>query len=767
VLSIPAVAGTAHSTQTVGLAFRDRAAAGDATSGDAASPTALPIVLLHGSPGSGDVFDRLLPSLGHRRVIAPDLPGFGASSHEIPDYSFLAHAIYVDALLDRLGIARAHVLGFSMGGGVALSLADRDPGRVASLTLLSAIGVQEMELLGEYHINHLIHGAQLLGLWTLSQLVPHTGWLDSPRPYARNFYDSDQRPLRAALARLQPPVLILHGRNDPLVPLEAAVEHARLAPQAELHVFAENHFMLFEDTGELTPVLVEFIDRVDRGQAATRGAAAPARITASREPFDPSIVARAQAVTAGVLAAATAVGAWAFSGLAPVGAGVLLAQGRTSATLALLFSLIGVLAARMRRRTWAAAATQVGLTTLRVAAGAGAGALTLRAFPFGAGAWTRATAITVATALALRLVGALATHRHRRLLLSSWRRLTRWEFWPHWIVYPPVVIWIAWLAIKHRSATVFTACNPAMPASGFIGESKSDILRGLGNTSGRVASSALIDRGLSAVEKLAAAERFLSSQDLSLPVVLKPNEGQRGSGVMVARTTQDLADYLNASRVDTVIQTYVPGVEFGVFYCRRPSESRGWIFSITEKHLPAVRGDGRRTLEALILDDDRAVCMAQFHLQRQHRRLAEVPARETTVSLGDCGSHCRGAVFLDGGRFATPALEDAVECVARGYDGFYFGRFDVRAPSAPAFARGEFTIIELNGVTSEATHIYDPRLGLLDAYRVLFQQWAIAFEIGVENADRGAPVSSALDLLRMFRRYRIESRGQATASLPG
>ena len=39
-------------------------------------------------------------------------------------------------------------------------------------------------------------------------------------------------------------------------------------------------------------------------------------------------------------------------------------------------------------------------------------------------------------------------------------------------------------------------------------------------------------------------------------------------------------------------------------------------------------------------------------------------------------------------------------------------------------------ILELNGVTSEATHIYDPKFSLLDAYRVLFQQWRIAFEIG-------------------------------------
>ena len=63
-----------------------------------------------------------------------------------------------------------------------------------------------------------------------------------------------------------------------------------------------------------------------------------------------------------------------------------------------------------------------------------------------------------------------------------------------------------------------------------------------------------------------------------------------------------------------------------------------------------------------------------------------------------------------------------------------------------AFAGGEFTIIELNGVTSEATHVYDPAVGLLDAYRALFAQWSLAFEIGAANARAGAPVTPAWTL---------------------
>jgi hypothetical protein len=67
-------------------------------------------------------------------------------------------------------------------------------------------------------------------------------------------------------------------------------------------------------------------------------------------------------------------------------------------------------------------------------------------------------------------------------------------------------------------------------------------------------------------------------------------------------------------------------------------------------------------------------------------------------------------------------------------------------------------IIELNGVTSEATHIYDPKLSLFDAYRVLFQQWRIAFEIGALNRKRGVRPASVRGLVNATCEYRRLAR---------
>jgi hypothetical protein len=307
---------------------------------------------------------------------------------------------------------------------------------------------------------------------------------------------------------------------------------------------------------------------------------------------------------------------------------------------------------------------------------------------------------------------------------------------------------------------VFTAANPAILAGGVVGESKIEILRGLRGPQGRVARSALVPVSLSPQARRAQASSFLDREQIPLPVVLKPDAGQRGSGVVVARTAAELYACLDRSVVDPIVPEYVPGLEFGVFYYRRPSEARGRILSVTEKRLPSVRGDGRRTLEELILDDRRALGMARFHLARQRARLHEVPAAGREVSLGDLGTHCRGALFLDGRAVLTPALERAFDELSKSFDGFHFGRFDVRVSSIEAFRRGAgFTVIELNGVTSEAAHIYDPGIGLLEAYRVLFEQWRLAFEIGAENARHGVRVTPLRTLVRLLLHYRRASRG--------
>ena len=231
----------------------------------------LPALLLHGSPGSARNFTDLARRLDRegRSSFALDLPGFGRSSTDVPSYSILAHAHAALAALDELGLERVHVITWSMGGGVGLHLTELAPERVASLTQIASIGVQAAEGSGSYWFEHLKYALLGAGLEAAVELVPHFGLLtplERGRSFVRNFWDTDQRPLRGIMERARTPTLILQGRDDPLVPAWGAeVSHA-LIETSRLVLFDGSHFLLFEG-GQLDGVMEQlspFLARHDR-----------------------------------------------------------------------------------------------------------------------------------------------------------------------------------------------------------------------------------------------------------------------------------------------------------------------------------------------------------------------------------------------------------------------------------------------------------------------------------------------------------------------
>jgi membrane protein DedA with SNARE-associated domain len=315
-------------------------------------------------------------------------------------------------------------------------------------------------------------------------------------------------------------------------------------------------------------------------------------------------------------------------------------------------------------------------------------------------------------------------------LLRLMPRLTRWEFWPAWAVYVPVLPWILALAVRYRSLTLFTAANPGIETGGFAGESKSRIL-----------------------EKLRPSGAVAPQGNGTFPMVVKPDVGERGTGVSIVRTRAELCQALAAIDGPAIVQQYVPGLEFGVFY------SQGRVTSITEKRFPAVVGDGRSTLKQLILADERARLLAAVYLR--NRDASRVPAAGERVPLVEIGSHCRGAVFLDATHLRTPALEARLRVISDTHGGFCFGRYDVRTPSVEAFQRGELTVLELNGVSAEPAHIYDPSVSLWSAYAALFRHWSEAYRIGAENRAQGAYPTPLPELVRVVARHLFRRRKRA------
>ena len=359
----------------------------------------------------------------------------------------------------------------------------------------------------------------------------------------------------------------------------------------------------------------------------------------------------------------------------------------------------------------------------------------------------------------VKFVMPLVTWRGRRLVAGRLRRITHWEFWPPWLFYPPVILYVLWLALRYRSLSLFTAVNPGFPAGGFIGESKVDIIERIQADPNACVRTRRIWSDFPVDRKLGLVHEFMAENGLAYPIVLKPDAGQRGSGVKIARDENDVREWFERIRVDAVVQEHASGEEFGVFYYREPDQDKGRIFSITRKVFPEVVGNGERTLEQLILADQRAACMARQYTERNAHRLWDVPAAGERVRLTDVGNHCRGTIFLDGTSLRTDAMEELFDRLSKSVPEFYFGRYDVFAPSAADLSRGaNIKVIELNGATAEATSIYDPKNGLIDAYRVLFEQWRILFRIAAKNRDRGAAIVPLRELFRQIGNYRRMAR---------
>lgn len=783
------------------------------------------VLLLHGSPVGVPMFRELIPKLSVKfRVIAPDFPGYDASTREVPDYSMKAYAVYMHQLLHILEIDKVHAVGYSLGGGVALHLAHRYPGQVQSIDMLSAIGVQELELLGSYNLNHAVHGVQLSLLWLIYEGFPHFGLLDDfpvNIPYARSFYDSDQRPLRGYLKDYRKPMLIQHGAEDGLVPLAAAKEHHRIVPQSELILYSGGHDIVRSEADSIAADLAGFIKQVEAGNAATFADASGQRIQAAGKPFNNVDFARFKGLALLIIMIMIVLATFISEDLACIGAGLMAARGLIGFWPAVLACFTGIvigdaglyLAGRwlgrraIRKAPFKWFISEKDLEKSSDWFGSNGPAIIIASrflpgsrFPtyFSAGvigtglwlfffyfllaaiAWTpMLVGLSMFTGIELMqyfslyknyalwiLLGAILflvilakiiipafSYRGRRLLVSRYCRLTNWEFWSPYILYLPVCCYIAFLWLKYRSLTIFTAANPGITDGGFIGESKKEILD-LFTSAGDIAAYDLLKANWSDQEKIDAAKRFMDHHNLNYPVVIKPDAGQRGAGVVIVQSEEQLNQTIREAGYDLLIQQYVEGEEYGIFYYRYPQKEKGQILSVTAKKLPVLIGEGKRTVEELILDDERAVCLAKKHLDYHSKHLYEIPGKGEKIKLVELGSHARGAVFEDGKALLTQKLTEAIDSISKKAEGFYFGRYDIRTVSHEHLKQGRnLKIIEVNGVTSETTSIYDRSNSFWNAQRMLMNQWRIAFEIGARHANEGVPYSSIPLLIKKLWQY--------------
>ncbi|MEU1178945.1 alpha/beta hydrolase [Streptomyces sp. NPDC005820] len=251
------------------------------TDGDAHSPR-LPLVLVHGHP-----FDRTMwaPQIeafsAGRRVIAPDLRGYGASP-VVPGTTLLSdHSQDIAALLDDLEVTEFVLAGLSMGGQIAMDCYRRFPDRVRGLVLADTFAAPETPA-GRLARNEMADRLLAEGLrgyadevldkmvapYATAPVKAHVHRMmtaTSPEGAAAALRGRAERPdYRALLTRVAVPALVVVGADDEYTPVtDAEAMHAAL-PDSVLHVIeGAAHLPNLERPQEFNAALTDFLTRID------------------------------------------------------------------------------------------------------------------------------------------------------------------------------------------------------------------------------------------------------------------------------------------------------------------------------------------------------------------------------------------------------------------------------------------------------------------------------------------------------------------------
>ena len=199
----------------------------------------LPMVLLHGYPLDHTTWEPVIPLLeNHADLILPDLRGFGGSSLTGSGYSLVDMATDVAALLDHLEVEKAILVGHSMGGYVSLAFAHAHPRRVLGLGLVASqvIADPPERQKVRYETANVIRSqgtmfvassmpAQLTSDETIQAVLREIALRQRPEGMAGALEAMAGRPdSRPFLAEFDFPIVIIHGREDRLIPIERARE---------------------------------------------------------------------------------------------------------------------------------------------------------------------------------------------------------------------------------------------------------------------------------------------------------------------------------------------------------------------------------------------------------------------------------------------------------------------------------------------------------------------------------------------------------------
>jgi len=329
-------------------------------------------------------------------------------------------------------------------------------------------------------------------------------------------------------------------------------------------------------------------------------------------------------------------------------------------------------------------------------------------------------------------------------------KLVCWEYWPAMAFYWPSVFTLPYLALRSGHPCFYTAANPGIFLGGLGLESKYQTIL---KVPAPLRPKSLLAEPSEPSHRL---ERRLREARIGYPLIAKPDLGFRGFLVRKIEEPAELRAYLGQYRVPFLLQEFLHfPEEVGVLYYRYPGTATGRITSLTLKEFLHVVGDGRSTVRQLIVARPRSRLQLDRLQQLYNRKFfRRVPAAGERVPLGVIGNHSKGTLFINGNHLIDEALRRTFDRLADQIDGFSYGRFDIKCESLDALRHGRgFKIIEVNGICSEPTHIYDAgRISYWGALRTIQEHFLLIHRIAEAHRARGVGFYPFAGMVREVRR---------------
>ncbi len=327
------------------------------------------------------------------------------------------------------------------------------------------------------------------------------------------------------------------------------------------------------------------------------------------------------------------------------------------------------------------------------------------------------------------------------------KKILHWEQWPFKLLYAPLApVWL-WYIVRSGSVWFFTPSNPKLTFGGMEGEPKKEMYDLLPKEFYPGTFTALPK------EDFLQVKNKMIEHGIIFPLIVKPEVAGQGILLRKIDNEEELESYHKKMPVEYIVQQMVNyPMEVSLFYYRFPNQPQGSITGFLHKIPLQVTGDGKCTLEQLIMKHHKAHKRVNELRSKHGMNFDKVLPAGEKYMLSYAANHNRGAHFINLHTQIDERLVSILDKISLDVNDFFYGRYDIMCASVEDLKQGKnFSILEYNGCGAEPNHFYDTGYSLSGAYKEILKHWKALYKISRYNNKHGIkywPLFKGIKFLR-------------------